>query len=142
LKLTVIPVGAPVAVNETLPAKPPVRVNVRVVAVFCAPCWIVSVDPLKPMVNPPAVAAVTVNVRVAARSATPGPVARTVNVEFPAVAAAAALMVIVLEVEPAAIVDGLAEAVTFAGSPSTLSVIGPAKLPVRPTVTETVLFPP
>ncbi len=62
-KLTVTPAGAPVDVNWTLPAKPPVRVSVAV-DVLCAPCWIGRVPGATPSVNPGCAAAVMVSVRV------------------------------------------------------------------------------
>src|SRR4051812_15285589 len=93
----VTPAGRPVAVSATAPSKPPVRVMLTV-CVAVAPCVAVTVGLATPSEKVCAGAATTVIASGAVTALTPLPVALTVALVTPGVAAAAALNVMTADV--------------------------------------------
>ena len=141
MNAVVTPLGRPVAVSVTAPAKPLVRVIVTV-EVPVAPCCTVA-GPVAAIVKLPTVTAVTVSATVAVLLV--WPVAVLVNVTVvgpPAVAFAAAVSVMVDVDDVPGMLCGLNTAVTPVGRPVKARPTAPAKPPVLVRVTVRLLVEP
>jgi hypothetical protein len=139
LKVTVIPVGAPVAVRATAPVNGAVRVSVSALVPW-APCWTLSVAGARLSEKLPVGAAWTTRVSGAVTAVTPEPVARIVIGVEATATDANVLTERVPVVWPAAIVSP--GSVTPVGRPSAAMVTAPSNPPVRVSVTPTdPLFP-
>ena len=137
VNVAVTPDGNPVTARLTVPANPPRRVIVTVLAPV-APCCMLTA--LAATVMP--CAAVTVNAIVPVCAVTPVPVARTMMFVAAATAVEPTVNVSVLVVTPAVSVAGENDAVTPVGRASAVSAMSPVKLPMRTMVTVLVAVVP
>src|SRR5688500_172278 len=142
-KDAVTPLGRPVAVSVTAPAKPFVRVIVTVDVVL-PPCCTVAVVGASDSVNPPAdVAAVMVSWNVAVLAVCPVAVLVTVTVVGPPTVAFAAACSVMVDVEDVpGMLAGVSAPVTPIGSPASSRAPAPANPPVLVSVTATLPFAP